>query len=109
MKKIDDRPDHSFVKLTKRQWEVLKLMHDTDEELVGSGRYWYVGYEKVGIKTVYALLRYVLISGWDSGRDACGALQYLHLNESGRGYLSGEEMIYTVNDRNGKLRKSSRF
>jgi hypothetical protein len=90
-------PDHPWVWLTQRQFEVLKQMQDEDEELVCEGRDAYVNLTRTSMKVVNALLFYVLISGWDSKLGA-SKYQTLHINEVGQAYLRGERDIYPVSD-----------
>ena len=93
-------PNHPFVKLTQRQFDILKKMQDENEEIAGSGFNWYCGDEKTNWKTVKTLLEYVLISGWF---DKIGTTHYLHINESGIRYLAGERLIYPIANDLGKV------
>jgi len=100
------KPDHPFVKLTDRQFEILKKMNDEEEEFVGKGNEWWVGYDKTNWKTAKCLLVYCLISGWEF---RCSSFQYLHINESGQAYLAGEKMIYQIANGENKLKKVDRI
>jgi len=90
-------PEHPWVWLSQRQFEVLKQMQDEDEELVCEGRDCWVNLTRTSKKVVNALLFYLLISGWDTNLGV-GRCQTLHINECGQAYLRGERDIYPISD-----------
>lgn len=96
--------NHPYVKLTVRQQEVLHIMATTedieDAEIACEGIECWIGNKRISYKTVKALLGYILISGWEFGSEV--GIQYLHINESGKRYLAGEQMLYRVNDPNNE-------
>lgn len=74
--------------LTKRQRQILTLMRDKNEELVyerGSG---YVGLERVGKASVFALIRLMALR--HEGGDPGGFERYT-INQTGRDLLAKQE------------------
>ena len=99
-------PDHPFVELTKRQFEILQLMMTENEEMICEGFQCWVGTKHTNWTTAKGLLKYCLISGYEL--DKVG-VQYLHINESGQAYLAGEKLIYSVSDGKRGLKKVDRI
>lgn len=66
--------------MTNRQAEVLRLMRDTDEELVYERGCGYLGLERVAARTVFALLRLMAIR---TVGGSPGELERYVINETG--------------------------
>lgn len=75
--------------LTKRQLEALRKMRDDDEEIAYERGRCYIGDERFGARTFWALLRHCAISQTDCSG---GAVEYYRINETGNGYLDGKDM-----------------
>jgi hypothetical protein len=75
------------VVLTSRQLKVLRLMRDSDEELVYSKGVGYVGLKRVSPRTIFALLRAVVIK-LDQYSTVGGCERYT-INETGLTLLNG--------------------
>ncbi len=76
--------------LTKRQIEILKIMHENentdDGEIVYNKGIGYLGLETVASRTIFALLRLCCISLDQYG----GRVEYYHINETGQEFLTIE-------------------
>jgi len=74
--------------LTKRQLEALRLMRDTDQEMVYEHGECMVGYERFGRRTFFALLRACAIRhDSTSASPGSGGMEIYSINETGRGLL----------------------
>lgn len=73
---------------TKRQLQILRLMRDSDEELVYERGTGYVGIEKVSAGTVFGLLRLCAIR-MEAGSEVGGFERYT-INSTGRELLAKE-------------------
>jgi hypothetical protein len=74
--------------LSLRQLQVLRIMRDTDEELVYSKGTAYVGDVKIAPRTVFALLRLAAIS-MDQYSQVGGCERYT-INETGAELVEGK-------------------
>lgn len=80
------------MKLTKRQRDALRRMHDCEEELVYERGECYVGDEKYSARTFFALLRLCAIShDSTSASSGSGGLEVYTVNETGRNLLKEAE------------------
>jgi hypothetical protein len=68
---------------TKRQLEILRLMRDTDEELVYEGRHAYIGNQRTNSATIMALLRLMALCTDQCSRIGEGTLERYTINETG--------------------------
>lgn len=76
------------VKLTKKQIEILKHIHENEETIVVSGKEAFYGNERTAIKTVYNLLRACCISA--DGYLGSDKTQYYNINGTGiKAYKQG--------------------
>ena len=79
--------------LTKRQIEILKIMHDNEDtedgEIVYEKGTGYIGLEKIAPRTIFALLRVCCISLDQYG----GSMEHYHINGTGEDFLRMEDII----------------
>jgi hypothetical protein len=77
--------------LTKRQIEALRIMYISEKELVYERGECYVGLEKFGSRTFFALLRACAVSHDSmSAEQGSGGMEIYTINETGRELLALE-------------------
>ena len=79
--------------LTKRQIEILKIMHDNentdDGEIVYDKGIGYLRLERISPRTIFALLRLCCVSLDQYG----GGMEHYHINDTGKDFLRMEGII----------------
>ena len=79
--------------LTKRQIEILKIMHENentdDGEIVYEKGIGYLGLERIASRTIFALLRVCCISL----NQYSGSIERYHINGTGEDFLRMEDII----------------